>query len=299
MKSVGPFLLVLLAFWGELASVSGQKSPGTVKPGTCPALTPTNDTLCGQFCSTDASCPGDERCCESSCGQQCLLPHEVHSGYCPKVTPNPGQKTNCLATCNTDGNCGSQIPLPIKKCCSDGCRRTCVVAEEEHPGVCPRRKVVQTFAPCNDTCRDDRDCPLTQKCCFTGCSLGCLDSVRSDRCQLPPDVGPCLAIMTRYFYNPSQKKCFQFNYGGCWGNSNNFKTKKECEKACGKISPEVCKLPKDPGMCLGYSQQYYYNWATRKCEIFVYGLCGGNGNRFHTKLECMMVCGNVGRTTED
>ncbi|XP_033009902.1 BPTI/Kunitz domain-containing protein-like [Lacerta agilis] len=152
-------------------------------------------------------------------------------------------------------------------------------------------ELVRTFAPCNDTCRDDRECPLTQKCCFTGCSRGCMDSVRSDRCQLPPEDGPCITHMTRYYYNPSQKKCNQFKYGGCWGNSNTFETKEACEEACGKISPEVCKLPKDSGPCEAYSESYYYNAATRKCEIFVYGGCRGNGNRFRTILECMMVCG--------
>uniref|UniRef100_A0A8C6XIW4 BPTI/Kunitz inhibitor domain-containing protein n=1 Tax=Naja naja TaxID=35670 RepID=A0A8C6XIW4_NAJNA len=54
---------------------------------------------------------------------------------------------------------------------------------------------------------------------------------------------------------------------------------------------EVCKLPADPGRCLAYLEQYYYNWNTRKCETFVYGMCNGNGNRFATKLECQMVCG--------
>lgn len=160
----------------------------------------------------------------------------------------------------------------------------------EHPGVCPKRAVVQTFVPCNDTCTDDRDCPLRQKCCFTGCSLGCLDSgrgtalpspspvaryvlrptaaraevltasappaaqpepshggssrgsllpptVRHDRCQLPPEKGPCRARIRRFYYSPSQMTCLRFFYGGCGGNSNNFKSKKECEDACGKVSP--------------------------------------------------------------
>uniref|UniRef100_A0A670ZP18 BPTI/Kunitz inhibitor domain-containing protein n=1 Tax=Pseudonaja textilis TaxID=8673 RepID=A0A670ZP18_PSETE len=58
---------------------------------------------------------------------------------------------------------------------------------------------------------------------------------------------------------------------------------------------EVCKLPADPGRCLAYSEQYYYNWNTKKCETFVYGMCNGNGNRFATKLECQMVCGEFGK----
>ncbi|CAI5778615.1 four-disulfide core domain 3-like [Podarcis lilfordi] len=296
MKSIVLCLVALLAFWGEQAPVSGQMP--LVKPGTCPTLIQNNDTQCGQFCSRDNSCPGSERCCQTGCGQQCMRPREVYPGYCPRLSPQPGRAANCSATCNNDQDCGS-VYLPRKKCCSNGCGKTCQLAEEEHPGVCPKRELVNTFAPCNDTCRDDRDCPLTQKCCFTMCSRGCLDSVRSDRCQLPPKTGRCLAAFRRYYYNPSQKKCVLFTYGGCEGNSNNFETKEACEAACGKISPEVCKLPKDPGPCEAYSQFYYYNSVTRKCEIFVYGLCGGNGNRFHTKLECMMVCGQTKNSTEE
>ncbi|XP_028591496.2 uncharacterized protein LOC114599871 [Podarcis muralis] len=291
MKSIGLCLVALLAFWGDLAPVSGQMPLG--KPGTCPTLIQNNDTQCGQFCSRDNSCPGNERCCQTACGHQCMLPLEDQPGSCPRLSPQPDQAANCSTTCNNDQDCGSGLYLPIQKCCSNGCGQTCQVAEEEHPGVCPKVELVRTFAPCNDTCRDDRDCPLTQKCCFTGCSRGCLDSVHSDRCQLLPEDGICSAHLIRYYYNPSQKKCNQFIYGGCSGNRNMFESKEACEEACGKISPEVCKLPKDPGPCLGYSQFYYYNSATRKCEIFVYGLCGGNGNRFRTMLECMMVCGNL------
>uniref|UniRef100_A0A8C6Y2N7 BPTI/Kunitz inhibitor domain-containing protein n=1 Tax=Naja naja TaxID=35670 RepID=A0A8C6Y2N7_NAJNA len=61
---------------------------------------------------------------------------------------------------------------------------------------------------------------------------------------------------------------------------------------------EVCKLPADPGHCLAYLEQYYYNWNTRKCETFVYGMCNGNGNHFTTKLECQMVCGEFGKEQE-
>ncbi|XP_060133405.1 WAP four-disulfide core domain protein 3-like [Zootoca vivipara] len=296
MKSGALVILVgLLTLWAELTLTSGQRLAG--KPGTCPTLTKNNDTQCGQFCSGDNSCPGRERCCQTSCGNQCMLPLEVYPGYCPRLSPQPGRAVNCSGICTNDQDCAS-VNLPRKKCCSKGCGKTCQVAEEEHPGVCPKRELVYTFVPCNDTCRDDRECPLTQKCCFTGCSLGCLDSVRSDRCQLPRKPGPCYASFRRFYYDPSRKACIPFTYGGCQGNSNNFETKEACKAACGKISPEVCKLPKDPGPCEGYSEFYYYNSATRKCETFVYGLCGGNGNRFHTKLECMMVCGKTGKSAE-
>uniref|UniRef100_A0A670ZP40 BPTI/Kunitz inhibitor domain-containing protein n=1 Tax=Pseudonaja textilis TaxID=8673 RepID=A0A670ZP40_PSETE len=130
--------------------------------------------------------------------------------------------------------------------------------------------------------------------------------VRSDQCQLPRNQGSCSKELQHFYYDPEEKKCISFVYHGCEGNSNNFPTRELCEKACGKISkgteeaccievPAVCKLPADPGRCLAYSEQYYYNWNTKKCETFVYGMCNGNGNRFATKLECQMVCGEFGK----
>ncbi|XP_060133404.1 actinia tenebrosa protease inhibitors [Zootoca vivipara] len=268
--------------------------PATVKPGTCPARVE-SDVRCGQLCFNDASCPGNERCCQTICGRECRLPSEAIHGYCPRTQHRLDRP--CTTSCTTDLDCDFGLRIPRRKCCRYGCHQLCVKAEEEHPGVCPKRERVYTFAPCNDTCRDDRDCPLTQKCCFTGCSRGCLDSVRSDRCQLPSDPGPCYANMPRYYYDPSRKRCIRFIYGGCRGNSNRFKTKKACKKACGKISPEVCKLPSETGPCRAYSEFFYYNSTLSSCEKFVYGGCRGNDNRFYTKLECKMVCRTSANST--
>uniref|UniRef100_A0A8D0C2U0 Uncharacterized protein n=1 Tax=Salvator merianae TaxID=96440 RepID=A0A8D0C2U0_SALMN len=272
--------------------------PVIVKSGTCPVPVHNGDVvMCGEFCSTDMSCPGSERCCDTSCGRQCLLPTEASPGYCPRPTRRPVQTRLCVTRCLTDWDCGWGVQIPRRKCCRYGCQQTCTAAEEEHPGVCPKRIVVQTFAPCNNTCRDDRDCPLTQKCCFTGCARGCLDPVRSHRCQLPMDRGPCRASIPRFFYSPSQKRCILFLYGGCRGNSNNFETREECRKACGRIDPEICKQPKESGVCQAYSEFFYYNATLASCEIFASCRCHGNDNQFFTELECMMVCGKTGRSS--
>ncbi|XP_054837320.1 kunitz-type serine protease inhibitor homolog delta-dendrotoxin-like [Eublepharis macularius] len=54
-----------------------------------------------------------------------------------------------------------------------------------------------------------------------------------DICRLPAEVGPCLALIPRWFYNWKAKECQKFDYGGCGGNANNFKTLEECQRACG------------------------------------------------------------------
>ncbi|KAL8179833.1 UNVERIFIED_CONTAM: hypothetical protein K2H54_073357 [Gekko kuhli] len=230
MHRAGLLLLVgLLAFWAEISPGSGQGIP-VDKAGTCPALIQWPDQMCGLFCSTDRNCPAEEKCCRTRCSHECRRPSESIPGYCPKVTLPPNTSTICLARCSTDQSC-RENGHPGKKCCAYGCQLRCTEPVEEHPGVCPKNELIFVTPPCKDTCRDDRDCPLRKKCCFTRCSLGCLDPVRSERCQLPPERGPCKQRLQRYHYNHAQKRCVEFTYGGCQGNSNNFETEKACREA--------------------------------------------------------------------
>lgn len=62
--------------------------------------------------------------------------------------------------------------------------------------------------------------------------LGC--PVYKSLCTMPVAAGNCRFAFKRYFYNPQQMKCDEFYYGGCGGNSNNFKTKQDCLKTCHK-----------------------------------------------------------------
>ncbi|CAH1117353.1 unnamed protein product [Phaedon cochleariae] len=54
-------------------------------------------------------------------------------------------------------------------------------------------------------------------------------------CQLPEVRGFCRALMPRWRYNSSTKQCYQFNYGGCGGNENNFRTEKACKDKCSGV----------------------------------------------------------------
>ena len=54
---------------------------------------------------------------------------------------------------------------------------------------------------------------------------------------------------------------------------------------------DVCALEYAHGDCDDWSLYWYYNSDAGRCAQFYYGGCGGNGNRFQSREECMGFCG--------
>lgn len=75
------------------------------------------------------------------------------------------------------------------------------------------------------------------------CSAACVKDV----CALPAEKGPCRIFETRIAYDPERGFCRAFVYGGCGGNSNNFRDIHECVRICangshrGPIIPRRCE----------------------------------------------------------
>ena len=51
-----------------------------------------------------------------------------------------------------------------------------------------------------------------------------------------------------------------------------------------------CMLPPDPGPCRRDVVRYFFDPARMSCEIFYYGGCGGNENRFTSVKACYDIC---------
>ena len=53
--------------------------------------------------------------------------------------------------------------------------------------------------------------------------------------------GVCTGNYESYYYDPTFKQCVAFNYGGCLGNANRFKTKLDCEQG-GRVAGQFQRV---------------------------------------------------------
>ena len=62
----------------------------------------------------------------------------------------------------------------------------------------------------------------------TDCTAACLDP-----CTRPAEIGPCDALVPRWYFSALSGRCEEFTWGGCGGNANNFPDAASCRAACG------------------------------------------------------------------
>ncbi|RZF45831.1 hypothetical protein LSTR_LSTR013726, partial [Laodelphax striatellus] len=136
------------------------------------------------------------------------------------------------------------------------------------------------------------------------CEQKCGDA--QDICNLPRVVGPCSGNYQQWYYEPQTDSCQPFDYGGCQGNSNRFNSRPDCQAKCKKHFPppeptaapgarppanDICAASVDAGPCQQQIPVWYFNYETSKCQLFIYGGCEGNANRFETEEQCERQCG--------
>ncbi|XP_071963975.1 papilin-like isoform X2 [Antedon mediterranea] len=130
----------------------------------------------------------------------------------------------------------------------------------------------------------------TEDDCLKSCTKWDPDPPQEELCSKPKVVGPCRSKITSYWYNAQTGECQEFEYGGCRGNRNRFKTEHKCQEVCSTFEKNPCSLSKETGPCKDLKTKWYYNMKSGQCETFVYGGCHGNTNRFNDRLSCEASC---------
>uniref|UniRef100_H3CEQ2 Papilin, proteoglycan like sulfated glycoprotein n=1 Tax=Tetraodon nigroviridis TaxID=99883 RepID=H3CEQ2_TETNG len=64
-------------------------------------------------------------------------------------------------------------------------------------------------------------------------------------CSLPRAAGSCSTWVSRYHYDIIASKCVHFWFGSCHGNSNNFASLEECQRACQVPEPSSADPAKE------------------------------------------------------
>ncbi|KAG7223899.1 hypothetical protein INR49_015155 [Caranx melampygus] len=118
-----------------------------------------------------------------------------------------------------------------------------------------------------------------------------MDFKGTEACGAPPETGPCFGMHQRYYYNATSLSCQLFNYGGCLGNQNNFKTERDCLQKC--RTEAVCRLPMAAEPCTGQPSIWAFDSSAGLCVAYKQGFCQTNSNKFYTKAECEEYCGVV------
>ncbi|XP_022911513.1 papilin isoform X2 [Onthophagus taurus] len=267
------------------------------------------------------------------CEQKCDNVQDLCS--LPKVVgPCNGEYNQWYYNQSTDmceqfvyGGCtGNKNRFEDQLSCEQRCRRGPPTVTQEPPDAGPResdidlsticyKPIDQGFSNCTDNIPAYYYEARTGKCLaftYTGCGGNanryntaeqcerqCGTFRGQDVCSLPKDVGPCRALLPKFFFDTSIGQCAPFYYGGCEGNGNRFSTAEECQAICvareeekpEKPSSEICLLPAAIGNCQnGDHKRWFFDEARGECMVFIYSGCGGNFNRFTSLQECQETC---------
>lgn len=123
-------------------------------------------------------------------------------------------------------------------------------------------------------------------------------------CQWPLDHGRCekhTEAERRFHYDLRDGRCREFEYYGCRGNKNAFKTLHDCIHNCSMVHngqeeerKRICVEPPrtkaTDRICGSEGIRYYFQPKIGRCVQQNYGSCYDTNNDFPTMEECRMAC---------
>lgn len=207
-------------------------------PGPCLAAIPrwyynASAGDCLQF--TWGGCGGNENnyttydACILSCGTSCQYPAD--SGPCLAAFPR-WYYNSSSGHCETFtyGGCGGNANNYLSRTlCMESCGDVCYLPPDSGPclGLFPRWYYDRNSQSCKrfnyGGCGGNGNNHLTLEACMSSCA---------PTCKQPSVQGPCLAALSRWYYDDSEGRCLPFTYGGCGANDNNFPTLTACNQRC-------------------------------------------------------------------
>ncbi|XP_068454813.1 pleckstrin homology domain-containing family G member 3-like [Clinocottus analis] len=153
-------------------------------------------------------------------------------GGCKANENNFLSKDECLRACRgVTASSERSVPLPVTEVCGSVCgvqqlscgSGCCLDRSLECDGVkqCSTGADEEHCSKLNQTFNRLLDIEVNQK---------------KARCAEPPLTGPCRASFLRWYYDPLNRKCSRFTFGGCEGNDNNFEEEDKCSDTCSGVT---------------------------------------------------------------
>ncbi|XP_062267319.1 kunitz-type protease inhibitor 1-like [Platichthys flesus] len=154
-------------------------------------------------------------------------------GGCKPNHNNYITKDECVSACKGVTAKGERAATLPKEECGSACRPDQLICSS---GCCLDRSLeCDGVKHCSDGADEEHCSKLNQS--FT--RLLSIDiNQKKARCAEPPHTGPCRADLTRWYYDPLDRKCHRFTYGGCQGNENNFEEEKKCGDVCDGVTEQ-------------------------------------------------------------
>ncbi|KAL3206303.1 hypothetical protein MRX96_040163 [Rhipicephalus microplus] len=64
-------------------------------------------------------------------------------------------------------------------------------------------------------------------------------------CFSPPDINYCTGLSKLWYFDPEDRQCKMFYWGGCFNNRNRYRSERACKEAC-RIRPRVSPVASRP-----------------------------------------------------
>ncbi|XP_070843085.1 kunitz-type protease inhibitor 1-like [Chaetodon trifascialis] len=153
-------------------------------------------------------------------------------GGCKQNNNNFLSENECLSACSgITATSERSVALPSAEVCGSDCRVNQLTCGS---GCCLDRSLeCDGVKHCSDGSDEEHCSKLNQT--FTRL-LNINVNEKKARCSEPPHTGPCRASHTRWYYDPLNRKCYRFTFGGCDANGNNFEEEKKCSETCDGVT---------------------------------------------------------------